>query len=101
MAVSWWQGQNVQLFKLNADLSATWYPGKQNSLLFQGKDGELFKNYLLRLLNSINGSVINANANNVHDCSTNSLVLPAPDEVNLYPLSKFVNLRKIITLERN
>jgi hypothetical protein len=86
MAVSWWQGQNVQLFKLNADLSATWYPGKQNSLLFQGKDGELFKNYLLRLLNSINGSVINANANNVHDCSTNSLVLPTPDEVNLSPV---------------
>jgi hypothetical protein len=68
-------------------LSATWYPGKQDSLLFQGKDGELLiKNYLLRLLNSIKASVINANANNVHDCSTNSLVLPAPDEVNLSPV---------------
>ena len=86
----------------NADLSATWYPGKQNSLLFQGKDGELFKNYLLRLLNSINGSVINANANNVHDCSTNSLVLPAPDEVNLSPvkvceLTQYNNVGKKLT----
>jgi hypothetical protein len=39
--------------------------------------------YLLRLLNWINGSVINANVNNVHGCSIDSLVMPAPDEVNL------------------
>ena len=28
----------------------TWYPGKQNSLQFHGKDGILFRDYLLEMI---------------------------------------------------
>ena len=32
------------------DFIFNWYPGKQNSILLHGKDGELFKAVLLRVL---------------------------------------------------
>jgi hypothetical protein len=35
-------GKSKQFNSTNADLSITWYPGKQNSLSFQGKDGIVY-----------------------------------------------------------
>jgi hypothetical protein len=32
------------------DLTLTWYPGKQNTITFHGKDGEMLKEFLMRLL---------------------------------------------------
>ena len=43
-------GKAKRFTSVNSDLIATWYPGKQNSLLFQGKDGDLLKNYLVSVL---------------------------------------------------
>jgi hypothetical protein len=43
-------GKAKRFTSVNFDLIATWYPGKQNSLLFQGKDGDLLKNYLVSVL---------------------------------------------------
>ena len=43
-------GKAKRFTSVNFDLIATWYPGKQNSLLFQGKDGDLLKNYLVSAL---------------------------------------------------
>ena len=45
-------GKAKQLNSTNADLSMTWYPGKQNSLQFHGKYGILFREYLLETLNA-------------------------------------------------
>lgn len=79
-------GGNVKKFNCtNADLFATWYQGKKNSLLFQGKDGELFKNHLVGLLNSTNACVNNDNANNFHGCSTDSPATLVPEKANLFP----------------
>ena len=57
---------------INADLVVTWYPGKLNSLLFNGKDGVLLKSRLIGLLESINCSVSNVKVSNVHGCSSGS-----------------------------
>lgn len=77
-------GGNTKKFNCtNADLFVTWYQGKKNSLLFQGKDGELFKNHLVGLLNSTNVCVNNDNANNLHGCSTDSPAMLVPVEANL------------------
>ena len=32
------------------DLTITWFPSKLNSLLFQGKDGDIFKEFLVSVL---------------------------------------------------
>ena len=32
------------------DLTLTWYPGKQNTLIFHGKDGEILRKFLINLL---------------------------------------------------
>ena len=34
----------------NLDFVMTWYPGKLNSLIFHGKEGESFKKFLVRIL---------------------------------------------------
>ena len=45
-------GNSKQLTSTNFDLNITWYPGKQNSLLPHGKDGELLKKLLTSVLNN-------------------------------------------------
>ena len=42
----------------------TWYPGKQNSLQFHGKDGILFRDYLLEILNAPTTDNLTLNNNN-------------------------------------
>ena len=39
-----------QFIDSNFDFVMTWYPGKHNSLIFHGKEGELFKKLLLDIL---------------------------------------------------
>lgn len=39
-----------QFMDSNFDFVKTWYPGKHNSLIFHGKEGELFKKLLLDIL---------------------------------------------------
>ena len=42
-------GGNAKQFKSSTfDFTLTWYPGKQNSILLHGKDGELFKQILVK-----------------------------------------------------
>ena len=45
-------GNSKQLTSTNFDLNITLYPGKQNSLLPHGKDGELLKKLLTSVLNN-------------------------------------------------
>ncbi len=50
-------GGRAKRFKdSNLDFFMTWYPGKLNSLIFHGKEGESFKKFLVRILqtNSVN-----------------------------------------------
>ena len=57
-------GKAKQFNSTNADLSMTWYPGKQNSLQFHGKDGILFRDYLLETLNAPTTDNLTLNNNN-------------------------------------
>lgn len=43
-------GRAKQFKSQNHDLTMTWYPGKLNSLLFHGKDGDMFKEFLVSVL---------------------------------------------------
>ena len=38
-------GSSKRYIDADFDLIANWYPGKQNSLLFQGKDGSLLREF--------------------------------------------------------
>ena len=40
-------GKSKRYFEKGFDLIVNWYRGKQNSLLFQGKDGSLLREYLI------------------------------------------------------
>ena len=55
-------GKSKQFISANADLSMTWYPGKLNSLIFHGKDGILFKDFLVKTLEEpdIDSPILNA-----------------------------------------
>ena len=63
-------GKAKQFNSINADLSMTWYPGKQNSLQFHGKDGILFRDYLLEILNAPTTDNLTLNNNNNTNRST-------------------------------
>ncbi len=52
----------MQFNSTNTDLSMTWYPGKQNLLLFQGKDGIVLKDFLVKMLGEPNIDSPNSNA---------------------------------------
>ena len=57
-------GGKAKLFNSTyADLRTTWYPGKQSSLLFHGKDDTLLREYLLETLKApiIDNSSLNIN----------------------------------------
>ena len=43
-------GRSKQFIDSNLDLTITWYPGKQNTLSFHGKEGESLKRYLVSVL---------------------------------------------------
>ena len=45
-------GKAKQFRSSNLDFTLTWYPGKQNSLTLNGKDGEIFKEFLVNVLNT-------------------------------------------------
>ena len=45
------RGKSKQFVSSDFDLM-TWHPGKQNTLLFNGKDGELLKKLLISTLNT-------------------------------------------------
>ena len=45
-------GKAKQFTDLNSDFTITWYPGKLNSLTFNGEKGELFKTFLVSVLNT-------------------------------------------------
>ena len=45
-------GKSKQFVSNDLDLTMTWHPGKQNSLLFSGKDGESLKKLLISILNT-------------------------------------------------
>ena len=47
-------GKAKSFVSRNCDFSMTWYPGKLNSLLFFGRDGDFFKKLLVSVLNSDN-----------------------------------------------
>ena len=55
-------GKSKQFNSINADLSITWYPGNQNSLLFQGKDGIVLKDFVVKMLEEPNIDSPNSNA---------------------------------------
>ena len=43
-------GKSKQFTKSNSDIIVAWYPGKLNSLTFNGEKGESFKKALVRIL---------------------------------------------------
>ena len=43
-------GKSKQFTDSNSSFIMTWYPGKLNSLTFNGRDGESFKTWLLNVL---------------------------------------------------
>jgi hypothetical protein len=45
-------GKSKQFVSNDLDLTMTWHPGKRNSLLFSGKDGESLKKLLISILNT-------------------------------------------------
>ena len=45
-------GKAKQFRSSNLDFTLTWYPGKQNYLTLNGKDGEIFKEFLVNVLNT-------------------------------------------------
>ena len=45
-------GKSKQFVSSDFDLVMTWHPGKQNTLLFNGKDGELVRKFLISTLNT-------------------------------------------------
>ena len=45
-------GKSKQFVSCDFDLVMTWHPGKQNTLLFNGKDGELVRKFLISTLNT-------------------------------------------------
>ena len=45
-------GKSKQFVSNDLDLTMTWHPGKQNSLLFSRKDGESLKKLLISTLNT-------------------------------------------------
>lgn len=47
------RGRTRRFLSNKFDLSLTWYPGKQNSLLFHGKDGEILKDFLVNVFDKI------------------------------------------------
>ena len=55
-------GKSKQFNSTNADLSITWYPGKQNSLSFQGKDGIVLKDFVVKMLEEPNIDSPNSSA---------------------------------------
>ena len=46
-------GSSKSYIDADFDLIANWYPGKQNSLLFQGKDGSLLPEFLINLFTQV------------------------------------------------
>ena len=46
-------GSSKRYIDADFDLIANWYPGKQNSLLFQGKDGSLLRESLINLFTQV------------------------------------------------
>ena len=46
-------GSSKRYIDADFDLIANWYPGKQNSLLFQGKDGSLLREFLTNLFTQV------------------------------------------------
>ena len=46
-------GSSKRYIDADFDLIANWYPGKQNSLLFQGKDGSLLREFLINLFTQV------------------------------------------------
>ena len=46
-------GSSKRNIDADFDLIANWYPGKQNSLLFQGKDGSLLREFLINLFTQV------------------------------------------------
>jgi hypothetical protein len=45
-------GKYKQFVSNDLDITMTWHPGKQNYLLFSGKDGESLKKLLISILNT-------------------------------------------------
>ena len=45
-------GKAKQFINLSSDFIMTWYPGKQNSLTFNGKKGKSFKEFLVSVLDT-------------------------------------------------
>jgi hypothetical protein len=56
-------GKAKQFVSTCSDFTMTWYPGKLNSLLFHGKDGESFKTFLVSVLESDFPEQTNTNTN--------------------------------------
>jgi hypothetical protein len=52
-------GKAKQFINSNLDLIITWYPGKLNSLTFNGKKAETFKNFLVSVLSTNSVKLIN------------------------------------------
>ena len=46
-------GSSKRYIDADFELIANWYPGKQNSLLFQGKDGSLLREFLINLFTQV------------------------------------------------
>ncbi len=55
-------GKAKQFNNSNLDLIITWYPGKLNSLTFNGKKAETFKNFLVSVLSTNSVKLTNTDA---------------------------------------
>ena len=50
---------------MDCNFIITWYPGKANSLLFYGKDGERFREKLVSILSPVNISCVQPSKNDL------------------------------------
>jgi hypothetical protein len=60
----------------NLDFVMTWYPGKLNSLIFHGKEGESFKKFLVRILQTNSANQTDAITDGVLNTTTKTPLEP-------------------------